>query len=264
MISEKYLVFFKNSFKSQITYRLATVMRLCSALVSLAIQISLWKVLIGTGMRQGTSLQEMITYVMVNAVVMELSRQNLANELGVEIRDGSIIMHLIRPLSFRLYLFSTMLGKNTYSLIMSALPVVLISYLFIGAALPPSVVYFFLFLILTVFGVCIMFQLIYITGLLAFWTQATWYLSFYLNAGVMFFGGTAIPLWFYPPFLQELSVVLPFRYITFEAIDYWLGKPPLSQAWRSVGVAALWAILLFGIGHILWLRVQKKLTVNGG
>jgi ABC-2 type transport system permease protein len=201
---------------------------------------------------------------MINAVVMALSSQNLANELGVEIRDGSVIMHLIRPLSFRLYLFSTMLGKNTYSLIMSALPVVLICCLFIGAVLPPSPAYFFLFLILTVLGVCIMFQLIYITGLLAFWTQATWYLSFYLNAGVMFFGGTAIPLWFYPSFLQELSVILPFRYITFEAIDYWLGKPPLSQAWHSIGAAALWTILLFSIGHILWLRVQKKLTVNGG
>jgi ABC-2 type transport system permease protein len=264
MNPETYLFFFKNAFKSQMAYRLATVMGLCSALVSLAIQVSLWKVLIGSETRQGARLPEMISYVMINAVVMALSRENLANELGAEIRDGSVVMHLIRPLSFRLYLFSTMLGKNMYSLMTSALPVVFVGCLLIGAALPPSPAYFCLFLVLAALGVCIMFQLVYITGLLAFWTQATWYLRFYLSAGIAFFGGTAIPLWFYPPFLKKLSGVLPFRYITFEAIDYWLGKPPISQAWRSVGVAALWAATLFGIGQALWVRVQKRLTINGG
>jgi ABC-2 type transport system permease protein len=100
-----------------------------------------------------------------------------------------------------------------------------------------------------------------VVGLLAFWTQATWYLSWYVRAGVAFFGGTVIPLWFYPDALEKLSQFLPFRYISFEAINYYLGKLPLEAAARSIGIAALWWFLLFAAGHVLWRSVQKRMTV---
>jgi ABC-2 type transport system permease protein len=85
-----------------------------------------------------------------------------------------------------------------------------------------------------------------------------------LRAGVTFFGGTLIPLWFYPKVLEKLSIFLPFWYITFEAINYGLGKAPLSKAFQSLGMAMFWAVLLFLIGHLIWKRVQQRMAINGG
>jgi ABC-2 type transport system permease protein len=261
---KKYAAFFSGAFRSQSVYRLATVMRLFGSIIVLLVQFSLWKTLIGSGVRAGTTLNQMIAYVMITELLRTLTGGEFANELGVSIRDGSVIMHFLRPVSFDLYLLSSMLGKNWYQTLTTALPVLIVSCLIIGLPLPPSVPCFLIFLCLTLLGILIMFQLVYIAGLLAFWTQATWYLSWYVRAGVTFFGGTAIPLWFYPAALQNLSRFLPFRYISFEAINYYLGKAPVDGAAFSLGMSALWWFLLYGIGHLLWMRVQQKMTINGG
>jgi ABC-2 type transport system permease protein len=43
---------------------------------------------------------------------------------------------------------------------------------------------------------------------------------------------------------------LPFRYISFEAVNYYLGRSPLSAAARSAGLVFLWWLLLFVIGPV--------------
>jgi ABC-2 type transport system permease protein len=260
----KYTAFFKNSFKSRMVYRLASIIKLCGAVIVFFIQFSLWSVLLASGVRQDIKLTEMIAYVMITQMVSTLASGNFANELGASIRDGSVIMVFLRPLSFRLYLLSSMLGKNFYGVLTTALPVFIIGCIAVGVPLPPSFQHFAVFAFLIFTGIFIMFELIYVVGLLAFWTQATWFLSWYVSAGVVFFGGSVIPLWFYPETLKTVSIFLPFRYISFEAINYYLGKSPLSAAARSAGLAFLWWLLLFVTGRLLWRVVQRKMTINGG
>ena len=260
----KYITFFNKAFKSQAAYHLAAAMGLLGAVLNFFIQACLWMVLIKTGIRQDITLQEMMLFVAINTMIAALTQAAVVNELGAEIREGSIIMHFLRPVSFQLYVFCVMMGKNAYRMATSALPVILISCFFITFPLPPSPVHVLIFLAFLFLGILIVFELVYITALLAFWTQATWYLSWYLNAGITFLGGAFIPLWFYPQTFQQASVVLPFRYITFEAIAWWLGKIPLAHAPQSLAVALGWAITLFGISSLLWKQVQKKVTINGG
>jgi ABC-2 type transport system permease protein len=259
-----YLAFFKNAFKTQVIYRLATLLSLGGAALAFFIQYSLWKILTSSGIRPDIHFNDMIAYVMLTALAGSLSSGDIANELGASIRDGSVIMHFLRPLSFRMYLLSGMLGKNCYRAFTAALPVFIGGCLVAGIPLPPSAAHTLVFALLGLAGIFIMFELVYVVGLLAFWTQATWYLSWYLRAGVAFFGGTLIPLWFYPGALERLSRFLPFRYISFEAVNYYLGKLPLDAAAPSIGLAALWWVLLFALGHVLWASVQKRMTVNGG
>jgi ABC-2 type transport system permease protein len=260
----KYLLFLRISFKSQVIYRLTTVLNLCGSLIVFFVQFFLWRVLIASGIRQDVTFKDMITYVMITTLVHTLTQGNTVNELGASIRDGSVVMHLLRPVSFRLYLLSGMAGKNIYSALMTAAPILIGGGLFIGMPLPPSVPAFLVFIALILIGMFIMFELVYLTGLLAFWTQAVWFLPWYVNAGVRFFGGTVIPLWFYPSGLAAVSYFLPFRYISFEAVTYYLGKSSLDTAPRSLGIALLWHLLLFAAGHLLWNLAKRKMTINGG
>ena len=260
----KYTAFFSGAFKSQLSYHLASVMGLLGSLLLILIQFFLWKTLIGSGVRQGITLNDMIAFVVITEAVSALTRSSFANDLGSSIRDGSVVMHLLRPVSYQLYLFSVHTGKNVYRLLTQTLPAVFICAFFISLPAPPSFAHLIIFTALTLSGVIIMFELIYITGLLAFWTQATWYLSWYLGAGLTFFGGTAVPLWFYPRFLQELTIFLPFRYISFEGINYYLGKALLESAWLPLCISFAWVIILFIIGRLIWKKAQRKITINGG
>ncbi|MCL2213649.1 MAG: ABC-2 family transporter protein [Treponema sp.] len=260
----KYIAFFSGAFKSQISYHLATVMGFFGSLLLVVIQFFLWSSLIGSGVRQGITVNDIIAFVILTEAVSALTRGNFANELGDSIRDGSVVMHFLRPVSYQLYLFSVHTGKNVYRLVTQVIPVVILCALVIGLPPPPDFSHLIVFMALTLSGVIIMFQLIYITGLLAFWTQATWYLSWYLGAGVTFFGGTVVPLWFYPRFLERLTVYLPFRYISFEGINYYLGKASLENSMFSLCVSFSWVLLLFLIGQLIWIKAQRKITINGG
>jgi ABC-2 type transport system permease protein len=264
MRAAKYFAFFQGTFKSQFVYRLATVIGLFQTAVGFFVMYSLWKVLIASGVRSDVTLVQMIAYIAFTRIIRTLSGGNFANEIGTSIRDGSVVMHFIRPASYQLYLLSSYLGKNCYQLLTTTLPIAALCAVLVGFPPPASLLHFSVFLFLTFFGIIIMFELIYITGLLAFWTQKTWFLQWYTDAFLQFFGGTMVPLWFYPPFFQKLSVFLPFRYITFEGIDYYLGKAPINSAFTSIGISLFWIVLLFLIGQLIWLRVQKKITINGG
>ncbi len=260
----KYLAFFARSFKAQMMYRGTTLVSIVCALLSLIVQTSLWRALIQGGAMTDTTLPQMVAFLLINTTMLALTRSQFANELGVSIRDGSVVMHLLRPASFQLVTFSTMLGQNAYRALTVAGPTVVFGGLLYGLMLPASGAHALLFVPLAAMGVLILCQMVYIVGLLAFWMQATWYLSWYLSAGVTFFGGTVVPLWFYPDALNRLSVFLPFRYITFEAVQCYLGKTTTQESALALCIALAWLLLLRVIGAAVWRRVQRKMTINGG
>lgn len=261
---QKQLAFFGCSFRSQMMYRAAALAGVFSAALGLAVQISLWSALIGSGAKKGVTLREMIAYVVINTVFLTLTRSNIANELGDSIRDGSVVMHFVRPVSMRLMLYSSSLGRNAYSALTTVLPVAVLGALFAGFPLPGSLLRLCLSVLLAIAGMLVLFEIHYIVGLIAFWTQATWFLSWYIRAGVTFFGGTAVPLWFYPAWLNTLSLFIPFRYITFEAIQCYLGKTSMPESVLALAVTCLWLAALYGLGRLVWHAVQQKMTINGG
>jgi ABC-2 type transport system permease protein len=260
----KYALFFKGAFKTNVVYRLSTVMNICVSIIFIFVQYSLWKALIHTGARQDVNLHDMVVFIMITEAVRALYREDIANELGDSIRDGSITISLLQPMSYRLYIFSTMMGHNCYNFFSTALPVIIAGSLMAGFPMPASFVDFLFFILMTAIGVFLMFEINYISGLFAFWTQSTWFISWYVEAGQELFGGTIIPLWFYPGPLKTIARYLPFRYVSFEGINFFLGRVPVPDMVRSIVVALIWCVALYLAGKMIWFRAQKKLTVNGG
>ena len=120
------------------------------------------------------------------------------------------------------------------------------------------------FLVSLVLGVLLMFELTYTFGLLAFRIQRCWFLSWYVSALTTFFGGTAVPLWFYPKALQTVSYVLPFRYVAFEPVNLLLGRTPAGEAWVPILCALAWLLVLGLLDRVMWRSAVQGLTVNGG
>lgn len=260
----KYLAFFAKSFKSQFVYRNALLFQLLGSALGLFIEASLWTALLGAGMNAGATLPDMLLFVIVNMLMQELTRAHIASMLEPEIRDGSAAMHFIRPVSFKYYCLSTVLGQNAYYFLTTAVPLALVALLFFR--LPPlgGIFPVLLFLITAILGIFIILELSYCIGLLAFFTQKAWYFDWYLRAGKIILGGTAVPIWFYPRFLDRLSILMPFRYVTFEPINILLGRASFAPVWAMPLIALLWILLLALLGEWIFGRVVARLTVNGG
>jgi ABC-type uncharacterized transport system permease subunit len=75
-------------------YRLSALTGIVTSLFHFLVEVVLWKTLLGAGIRSGTSMRDMLGYIMINGFVLSLTSSNMANTLGGEIQDGSVAMHL--------------------------------------------------------------------------------------------------------------------------------------------------------------------------
>lgn len=262
----KYIIVFEKAFKSQIIYRSAALAGLASTILSFGIQVCLWWALLGTELYDGTSFPDMVLFVLVNSFVSTFTYANISTTIEAAMVDGSIAMELLRPMSYKYYLLATILGKNSYNVLIRVLPVVVIGAVILGmgSGASISIALVLPFLLALVLGILVMFELTYIFGLLAFRIQRCWFLSWYINALTKFFGGTAVPLWFYPAFLQGMSYFLPFRYITFEPINILLGRVTAEQTVFCLLIALAWLLVLNVLSTFMWRNAVRGLTVNGG
>ncbi len=261
---KKYWIVFKKSLKSEMIYRSAALAGIASALLSFLIQIFLWKALLGTGTQQNTNFSDMLLFVIINSFLLELTRANVADIIETAMVDGTISMELLRPISYKVYLLANALGKNVYGTLTRTIPVLALSMFFVAGASLPNLTYGLLFAFSAFLGSLLLFEVTYLAELMAFWLQRCWFIRFYVSGLTTIFGGTMVPLWFYPDFLKAFSYWLSFRYMTFEPINFFLGKTPVEEAWIPLLAALLWLLGLSLVDQLVWKAATRKLTVNGG
>lgn len=259
-----YWIMFKKSLKAETIYRSATLAGIAGSLLGFFMQAFLWKALLGAGVRQDASFSDMLLFVIINSFMLELTRTNVAGIIENSMIDGTISMELLRPISYKAYLLMNALGKNTYGTLTRTAPVFIISAFLVRGIPMPDLHSLLLFIISAFLGILLMFEVTYLAGLLAFWLQRCWFIEFYLMGLERIFGGTMVPIWFYPDLLKKLSFFLPFRYMTFEPINFFLGKTPVTEAWLPILMALFWLAALNLLDKYMWQMAVKRLTVNGG
>lgn len=259
-----YLEFLKISFRKSFAYRANSYLIMLGSIITLLIQVSLWSALLKNGSVNGVNLYDMTSYIIINTIVLSLTKTDIGNVLAEKVRDGSIAIDFIRPVKLKYFLFFDDMGQSLFRTIFSVLPVCLVSILFLKFQAPGSLLDLALFIFSLLNGIMIIYQIHYFFGLLAFWLESTWYISWYLGALLTLFGGTFVPLWFYPDFLYRLSKILPFRLVSFEPISIYLGKLSLEASIRVIASQIIWMILFTLIEKLIWNRAQNKIFVQGG
>jgi len=258
-----YVVIFRNSFCERLIYRSGVWLQIISGVFFILIQVSLWAALIATGYAE-VGLEEMITFVIINFLVINLTRFDAARMLGERVRDGSIALDMLLPVSFKWKLFCELMGGNVFAVFFAGIPGVAIAVIFYGAKGPLSVFYFFLFLCSLILGVLLAFQIQFLFNLSAFWIINPWYIEFLTGGLNRLFGGLLIPLWLYPMWLYTLSMYLPFRFIVFESIQIYLGRVDLRDVGGLILMQFMWLFVLLGLEVFIWYRASKKIFVQGG
>ena len=260
-----YLEVAKKSFQKRFVYRTNSYLNIFGALILLLIQISLWSSLIGfNGNIDGISFQDMFNYIVINTVILSLVQTNAGRVLAQKVRDGSIAIDFVRPINLKYYLFSEDIGDNMYRTLFCVLPVCIVSVIIFGFKAPAGMYYLLMFILSMVSGVIIIYYINYIFGLLSFWLKTSWYVSWYSNALFTLFGGTFVPIWFYPDFLRIISNVLPFRLVTFEPISIYLGKQTELGSVKVILYQLLWISILIAVEKIVWKKAQDKIIIQGG
>jgi ABC-2 type transport system permease protein len=259
-----YLEFVRKSFQNNIVYRIDYFAGIINTLLIIFVNISIWKAIYEEEeVFGGVQFKVLMTYIVLGFLIQCIF---MMDEYHVEskVKSGLISSDLLKPISFRLYLFSYNLGTLFFRLVMQLLPTLLIS-IFVFKLLPPfSLSMAIYFIISIILGYLVLYNLNFIIWISSFWFYFTFSLITIKDAAVMIFSGALLPLWFMPSWLVNYIKLTPFDSIYFTPISIYLGQMPEDEIIMSITRQGIWILILFCVGQVLWKAAAKKLVVQGG
>jgi ABC-2 type transport system permease protein len=193
-----------------------------------------------------------------------LTNSTVGRNITGKIRDGSISVDFVRPVSFKGLLFCENIGNNIYMVLVLFIPVCVIAILGYGFIIPDSFFRLFSFLFSMFLGIYLALSYSYLLSLVSFWLIENPFLSWHFRNVENIFSGQFIPIWFYPAWLVPVTIILPFRYFAYEAIAIYLGKTSIENIIYVLIGQFCWVLLFYMIERVVWHFAYRKVVVQGG
>jgi len=179
------------------------------------------------------------------------------------IRDGSLSARLMRPFHPVIFDFLTV-ANNKLIQFAFVFPIAVVLAIVFGAnfhfrfwsllAAIPALLLAFL----------VRFTLEWTVALAAFWTTRLQAINLlYFNAFVLLSGMLA-PLSLYPPAIQTLTWLLPWRWTIYFPVQMILGQLTLQEAATGFAMQLLWIGIIALIARFVWKRAIQRFASVGG
>jgi ABC-2 type transport system permease protein len=234
------------------------------ALIQFLGRIMVWVALLASGVKFDTTLQEMITFMVLSMMLNEIISSSAGSTITSHIRDGSISMDFVRPINLKSYLFFNDIGNNIFLVLVIYLPVCVVISLGFGFLPPASHMHFLAFIITASLGLIMQFYYSYILGLASFWLINNPFIKWHFRNVETLFAGLFMPIWMYPGWLASITTFLPFRYFTYEPMTFYLGRVSVESFWRVSLIQIIWLCVLYIAERLIWSKACRKVIVQGG
>lgn len=265
-----YLPFAANELKSQLAYRGAFYIWAFISLFGSFISYFLWMAIYGnseSGMIGGLTQNEMVVYIFMVYVTSSMVSIAISTWVGYDVVEGRVAMNLIKPIDYRASLIARALGSMIYRLLvpgifiwigLEAYKVFVLKMEFVSV----TTLLAYLLSVLMSFLIYVLFDFCF--GMVAFFTTYIFGLRMAKSALLSFLTGQLIPISLFPLWAQELFEFLPFSSMVYTPVMVYLGKYEGSDLFLALGKQAIWVVLLYLLGSIIWKQVTKRLVVLGG
>lgn len=275
---KKYKPFFKAGAMAQMAYKFNILSWFIISFLEWSCLIFLWFSVYkasASGMDSvinGFTFKEMIVYtVFINILTFAVFVNETFDQISDEIKDGTIAISFIRPISYRGRFIAQNLGMVTTVFLILALPAVIISLIVftkIGFLSYPSsqvlirsIIFFFF---TTFFAVLINDSISYIMGIMCFYTTQAFGLNQMRVVIINFLAGVLIPVSFFPGKFRDIVNALPFAGLAQNPILILQGKTGLVESIYMLAKNILWLMIFEFLGWLLFKSASKKVTVQGG
>lgn len=215
----------------------------------------------------GFSMTDMMVYVFLTNIAGFITATDSTNSIAEEIRDGSIVMRLIKPVKVDLSFLFFELGNKTMLMTCVFVPVMLgveIYRYFAVGFVAFKISRLILFMISISLSYLLAFYLNLIFGYLAFFLLNLWGFNILKESIIKFFSGAVIPLAFFPDIVGEVFSKLPFASLTYTPVMIYMEKYNGSELVVNMLMQLMWLAIFVLISRIIWIWAEKRLAVQGG
>lgn len=265
---KSYLPFTINAFQRMLSYRANVIIFLIGHGLMLVVTYYLWRAIYGSSSNaiiKGFSINEMTIYILVSFLTTLMVSVDISYEISREVKDGSIAINLIRPISYEKRMMFQALGNLMYNFvvvfIISFIAINILNYSYNGGL---NVFHILLYLFSTCLGAIISFYYSYSFGLLSFKITNMWGLSQIMGAIAQLLSGSLIPIVFFPNIIQKFIGFLPFSSLIYTPTMIYLGKLTGTDLIKAISLQIVWIFILASVARLMWNTLVKRLTILGG
>jgi ABC-2 type transport system permease protein len=208
--------------------------------------------------------KEFVSYFLATFIVRQLTGSWAAWQINFEVKQGTLSMRLLRPLSpvvaWAVEHLAYMPMRSLIAIPIAAILIVTTA----GQHLPHGVLMWIAVLLSIVGGWCITFLAGVIIGTLSLFMESSLKLMDVWLASFMVFSGYLIPIELFPSWLERIADWLPFRYQIGLAVELLTSRYPPDQALRMLGFQWLYVAVLGAGATLLWRAGLKRFAAFGG
>ncbi len=235
------------------------------ALVEMLVARQLWIALYnGREVFDGFTLDETLAYVVLSMAVTRLLEGDGVEFIHWQIRSGNILFDLMYPLRFPLNLMAFSISSLFITLFTTAIPLLLMATFLLKIPLPASSAAWLAFAFSFLLGCLIFNSIDILASLLGFWTTETHGLLTWKVILVALLSGAYLPLWIFPPQVEQILAYLPFRGIQYVPLSILVGWTGPELYLREMAIQLIWVIVLWLAVEGLYLLAQRRFEFQGG
>ncbi len=250
-------------------FRLSILVTIFGNLVYLALVFFLWRAIYdsaGTDTVGGMTFYDTMIYLVLATAMFNLLEMFIIWEMSRSVQSGEIVMHLLKPMRYRKYIFWSYSGGYVIHFLLEFIPTFFVIMLVTNGAIPMGInlLYFVISLALALF---LNYNFEMLISPICLYTESTWGVNIVKETIVLLLSGAMIPLAFFPDWLRSVVEWLPFRAVYDIPLSILLEKNntiDFMTMLMNLGIQAAWCVVLAFFGNLFWHRAVKKITVNGG
>ena len=258
----KFLSYLRIYLLDALTYRGDLLLFTLSGITQPIINIFIWLSISGSVATPLTKI-EFIQYFILVILIGTWTSAWAGGFISADIRLGKISPHLLKPVSFIYHQIANNFGEKIIKTIY-LLPFVVFLALSFNFKLPLTD-YFqgTSFLLAITVSTLLLFIIDVCIGFGAFWLDDTTAIFEFFGISMFFFSGKFIPLAMMPKIIQQISEILPFRYMLSFPIEIFLGKLSTVETLKGLIIQVLWLIVAFVVYKLSWSNGLKKYSASG-
>ncbi len=269
MVGRKYLSLTRVGMMDELHFRLGTFVTIIGNLIYLVLIYYLWKSIYassGTDCVNGMTFNDTLIYLVLATALFNFLEMYIVWDMSRDIQAGTIVLKLLKPISFRSYSFWSYFGHNVIAFFLTFVPTFAIVAALTHGAIVLGVNLLF-FLLAAGMALVINFSVDMLVATICLYTESTWGINMVKECVVLLLSGATIPLAFFPDALKKVISFMPFRCIYDTPLNILLQKEGYTLStglgWQ-LGLQFAWCIILWIAGKLFWKISLRKITINGG
>jgi len=215
----------------------------------------------------GFSMVDMTVYLFITFLAGYLTYSEGTYAVGEEIRDGSIAMRMIKPVSFDMTFLFQELGNKIMVTLVVLVPIcvgVELYKYFVTGSFMFNLLTFTMFLFSVVIAYLISFYFNVCYGFMAFFLKNLWGANILKEVIVDFLSGATIPLAFMPQLMRDILTFMPFSSLSYTPVMIYMGMYSIEKSLGLIALQLFWLAAFWLLSKAIWRAAVKRLAVQGG